>query len=68
MRDCKEENCKKIAETAPKITDYLCEDCKNHFEKVRALLDGQNVEYSVNSNELYNKFLRATESLPNRSL
>lgn len=50
MLDCKEENCKKIAETAPKITDYLCEDCKNHFEKVRALLDGQNVEYSVNSN------------------
>lgn len=48
--DCKEERCKAIAENAPKITDYLCDDCKKHFETVRSLLDAQGLEYSVNPN------------------
>ncbi|MBD5584541.1 MAG: histidine--tRNA ligase [Clostridia bacterium] len=48
--DCKEERCKAIAQNAPKITDYLCDDCKNHFESVKALLKNQNVEYTVNPN------------------
>lgn len=49
MLDCKEEGCKKINENAPEILDYLCDDCKNHFEKVKSLLDGLGLEYSVNS-------------------
>ncbi len=48
--DCKEEKCKKLAEAAPKITDYLCEDCKKHFDTVRLLLDAQGLEYTVNPN------------------
>ncbi len=48
--DCKEEKCKTVAKNAPKITDYLCDDCKKHFEGVRSLLDAQGLEYSVNSN------------------
>lgn len=48
--DCKEERCKAIAQNAPKITDYLCDDCKKHFETVRSLLDAQGLEYSVNPN------------------
>lgn len=48
MLDCKEERCKKITADAPKIIDYLCEDCKTHFEKVKALLSAQNVAFSVN--------------------
>lgn len=48
MLDCKEERCKKITADAPKILDYLCEDCKTHFEKVKALLSAQNVAFSVN--------------------
>ena len=47
--DCKEEGCKEIAKNAPKITDYLCDDCKKHFESVKSLLTAQGVEYSVNS-------------------
>lgn len=50
MLDCKEEKCKNIAKNAPKITDYLCDDCKNHFDGVRSLLDAEGLEYSVNSN------------------
>ena len=49
MLDCKEEECKKIAAGAPKILDYLCEECKEHFEKVKEFLTAQGVEYTVNS-------------------
>ena len=48
MIDCKEEGCKKITANAPKILDYLCDDCRSHFEKVRSLLTGLGVEYTVN--------------------
>lgn len=46
--DCKEEACKAITAKAPKITDYLCEDCKAHFEKVQNLLSKQGITYKVN--------------------
>lgn len=49
MLDCKEEGCKKITAGAPQILDYLCEDCKTHFEKVKSLLTGLGLEYTVNS-------------------
>lgn len=46
--DCKEEKCKAITANAPKITDFLCDDCRAHFEKVQALLKNQNIPFSVN--------------------
>ena len=46
--DCKSEICGKIAENAPKILDYICDDCKAHFEEVKACLDCAGVEYIVN--------------------
>lgn len=46
--DCKEENCKKISAGAPKILDYLCEDCKTHFDSVQKLLAAQGVKYKIN--------------------
>ncbi|PWM73800.1 MAG: histidine--tRNA ligase [Bacillota bacterium] len=45
--DCKDENCKKVTANAPRILDYLCEDCKTHFEKVKSLLTACGVEYTV---------------------
>ena len=36
--DCKSPVCKKIAENAPVVIDFLCEDCRDHFEKVKANL------------------------------
>ena len=48
MLDCKEEGCKKITAGAPKILDYLCEDCNNHFESVKSLLSAQGLEFIVN--------------------
>ncbi|MCM1545746.1 MAG: histidine--tRNA ligase [Clostridiales bacterium] len=49
MLDCKEEGCKKYTEGAPEITDYLCPECREHFEKVKEYLTALNVEFVVNS-------------------
>lgn len=46
--DCKSPVCKEIAEGAPAIIDYICEDCSNHFESVKKYLDKMNIEYTVN--------------------
>ena len=48
MLDCKEEVCKKINAGAPNITDYLCEECAQHFEGVKSLLNAQGLKYTVN--------------------
>ncbi|MDE5942751.1 MAG: histidine--tRNA ligase, partial [Clostridia bacterium] len=48
MLDCKEEGCKKFTLNAPKITDYLCEECAEHFKGVKKLLDTQGLEYKIN--------------------
>lgn len=45
--DCKEEKCKKYNQGAPVILDYLCEECKNHFEKVKAGLDSIGIPYEI---------------------
>lgn len=49
MLDCKEERCKMIAEGAPKIVNYLCNECENHFNGVKGLLDRQGVKYTIDS-------------------
>lgn len=45
--DCKNEKCKKIAEGAPVIIDYICDDCKNHFEVLKEELDALGIKYVV---------------------
>lgn len=46
--DCKSPVCSEIAETAPVMLDFLCDDCSAHFEGVRSQLDAVGVEYTVN--------------------
>ena len=48
--DCKNEECKKITANAPKILDYLCDDCKAHLNKVEKLLTLAGAEYKLNPN------------------
>ena len=45
--DCKEEGCKRFTSNAPKMLDYLCDDCKDHFETVKSLLTASKVEYEI---------------------
>ena len=47
--DCKNDSCKTLNKNAPKILDYLCEDCSGHFEKVKTLLASAGVEYKINA-------------------
>lgn len=47
--DCKEENCKKMNVGAPKILDFLCEECKEHFENFKKGLNELNIEYKIDS-------------------
>ncbi|MGN0550515.1 MAG: histidine--tRNA ligase [Acutalibacteraceae bacterium] len=46
--DCKSPICSEIAEKAPTVLDYLCDDCKEHFESVKQYLDFAGIEYTVN--------------------
>ncbi len=45
--DCKSDICKQIAKDAPKITDYLCDECDSHFGEVQKLLSGMGIEFVV---------------------
>lgn len=47
--DCKEEKCKEINVNAPAITDYLCDECKAHFESLKEYLTAMNIPFVVNS-------------------
>lgn len=48
--DCKVDADKPFMAGAPKITDSLCDECKEHFETVKKLLTEAGVEYEVDSN------------------
>ena len=52
LLDCKVESCKAIFEK-PEIqkviqSDFICEECKEHFDKLKLYLDKMHVKYSVN--------------------
>lgn len=47
--DCKEKRCKEFNQGAPMMIDYLCEDCKEHFENVKTMLDSLNIKYEIDS-------------------
>ena len=43
--DCKNEHCREVMATAPKITDCLCDDCRAHYEQVKRYLDEAGIAY-----------------------
>ena len=45
--DCKSPVCHEIAMKAPVITDYLCEECGDHFEGLKRYLDNLGIQYEV---------------------
>src|SRR5699024_1387290 len=46
--DCKSEVCSEIAKGAPVILDYLCHDCSEHFETLKAALESYGISYEIN--------------------
>ena len=43
--DCKNPGCAAVMEGAPKITDHLCDECREHYGAVKGYLDGAGVCY-----------------------
>ncbi|MBP0967935.1 MAG: histidine--tRNA ligase, partial [Oscillospiraceae bacterium] len=48
LLDCKSPEDQAIAKDAPVILDYLCGDCKAHFEAVKQHLTAMGAEYVIN--------------------
>ena len=48
LLDCKVEGCQAATADAPRISDHLCDPCREHFDTVRALLARENVETRLN--------------------
>ena len=46
--DCKSEICRKIGENAPVLLDNICDDCSDHFEKLKSELEVYGIKYIVN--------------------
>ncbi|TEU05244.1 MAG: histidine--tRNA ligase [Candidatus Aminicenantes bacterium] len=45
--DCKIETCREAAKTFPKITDYLCQECEDHFNRFCDHLAFYGIKYKV---------------------
>ena len=47
LLDCKNESCKRIAESAPRTVDHLCESCHSKFDMLGRALDAMSIPYVV---------------------
>ena len=45
--DCKNPECAEIAKGAPVVLDFLCDDCKVHFESLKSYLEAMHIPYRV---------------------
>ncbi len=46
VMDCKNPSCREVAKKAPKLADFLCDDCRDHYEGVKASLDAVGIPYN----------------------
>jgi histidyl-tRNA synthetase len=47
--DCKSEICREIAAGAPRALDYLCDECRDHFEGLKETLTALKVPFEVDT-------------------
>ncbi len=47
--DCKVDACKKVVADAPRTIDYLDDECREHFEELKALLNELEIPYEVDT-------------------
>ena len=45
--DCKNEKCKEVLKDIPKFYDYVCDECKEHFDRLCEELDKINQNFTV---------------------
>ena len=68
--DCKSPECQEVAKGAPKITDYLCEDCRDHFAKVQEFLTALGIEFEIDPGLVrgLDYYTRTVFEFPSKSL
>jgi histidyl-tRNA synthetase len=47
MFDCKKKQCQEILDNAPKISEFLCSSCLDHFESVQSYLHAVGIQYKT---------------------
>ena len=47
--DCKNESCRKIISGAPVTLDFICDECKTHFERLKEYLGTLHVPFVINT-------------------
>lgn len=47
LLDCKSPEDREIAKDAPVILDYLCDECSDHFAKLKKYLDNAGIDYTI---------------------
>lgn len=45
--DCKSKVCNELCKDAPRLLDYICDDCREHFEGLKSSLDNLGIKYVV---------------------
>ncbi|MEJ7619739.1 MAG: histidine--tRNA ligase [Aquificaceae bacterium] len=48
--DCKVPTCKSAVKDAPKMVDFLCEECREHYLKLKEYLNAMSIPYRENPN------------------
>jgi histidyl-tRNA synthetase len=46
--DCKVETCQKAIADAPKVSDFICSECREHFNRVKEYLEMAGLTYIIN--------------------
>lgn len=47
--DCKNTHCQSLYKNAPKLIDNLCSTCNEDFEKLKKILDDNNIAYEIDT-------------------
>jgi histidyl-tRNA synthetase len=47
LLDCKEERCQPVIAGAPRLHDYLCDECREHFERLKMYLQALKIGYVI---------------------
>lgn len=48
--DCKNSTCQELYKDAPKLINNLCDGCQSDFDKLKTLLDANNIKYEIDTN------------------
>jgi histidyl-tRNA synthetase len=48
LLDCKQPSCQEVADSAPRSTDHLCPQCREHFDRLTTYLELLQIPFALN--------------------